>query len=168
LRQKPSRMIQIIVLLAGISAIAAVFVVSATVRDSETSLLYAALVSYVAYVLSSAALSFSIMTRPRPTWAATYLFAMLPVVLLTSWTPITASWAFDLPTEVPRAIAAAACVISNVAFCYATALILLWLRKLSDRQSLGMQMVLAATAILMPVTFWVGQVWAGMHARGLW
>jgi hypothetical protein len=67
-------MIQIIVLLSGISAIAAVFVVSTTIRDSETSLLYAALASYIAYALSSAALSFSITTRPRPGWAATHLF----------------------------------------------------------------------------------------------
>lgn len=147
-------MIQIIVLLSGISAIAAVFVVSTTIRDSETSLLYAALASYIAYALSSAALSFSITTRPRPGWAATYLFSMLPVVLLTSWMPITACWAFDLPTDVPRAIAATACVFSNVAFCYASAWVLLWLRKLSDRQSSGMQVILAAAAILMPVTFW--------------
>jgi hypothetical protein len=160
-------MVQIIVFFSGIAAVVAVFLISASGRDSETSLLYIALVSYVTYLLSSAAVSFSITTRPRKTWAATYLLAMLPVVLLTSWPPITASWTFDLPTSIPRAFVAAAGVLSNIAFCYASAWILLWLRGRSDRRSRGMQIVLTATAIVMPIAFWGGQVWTGLRAKGL-
>jgi hypothetical protein len=166
LRQRPYRVLPF-VLFSGVAAVAVVFVVSTAIRDSETSLLYAALVSYVTYVLSSAALGFSIPIRPTATWASAYLFAMLPAVLLTSWMPITASWAFDLPPNIPRSFAAVACVFSNVAFCYASAWILLWLRKISRRHSLGMQIVLTATAIAMPVAFWFGQVWTGLRAEGL-
>jgi hypothetical protein len=167
LKQRSHRAIQVVVLSSGIAAIATVFAVSMTVRDSETSLSYGALVSYVTYALSSAILGFSIPIRPWATWPASYLFAMLPAVLLTSWMPITASWASDLPANIPRSFAAAACVISNVVFCYASAWILLWLRKISNRQSLGMQIALIATAIATPVAFWFGQVWTGLRAKGL-
>jgi hypothetical protein len=159
--------IHLVVFTVGLIAIGALFVAEVKISDSESFLLLAALVSYCVYVMSSATLALSLTSAGKSTRAASYLFAMLPSVLLTSWMPITTSWPTDLAATIPWRIKATACVLSNVMLCYVTGLFLVWLAGVLSARGAWQRAAVFAAAIVLPIAFWVAQVEFVLHSKGL-
>jgi hypothetical protein len=163
----PFRTIHVAVFALGLIAIIALVLAAGQISDSESFLLLAALVSYTVYVISSATLALSVAGAPKWSWAGTYLVAMLPSVLLTSWLPITAAWPADLSSTVPWSVKAIASALSNAAICYGTALVLVWLAKLLARQDGWSRAALFAAAIILPVALWIAEVKVALLSKGL-
>jgi hypothetical protein len=162
------RPIPVAVFALGLIALIALSLAAGTVKDSESFLLLAALVAYTVYVISSTALALSITGEPKWSWAGVYLAAMLPSVLLISWQPVTAaSWPTNLPLGVPWPIKAMAAGLTNAALCYTTALLLLWIATLLAKKGGWRRVVLFATAIILPVGFWMIEVELTLLSRGL-
>jgi hypothetical protein len=136
--------------------------------DSESFLLLAASLSYSLYVLSSASIAISVNHSPSRTWALSYLVSMLPVVVLTSWLPITtAPYQTMLPSGIPWTVNAVASFVTGAALCYGTAWILVWLYNLLAARPLVMRVAVIGASIFVPISLWAAEALLAFYASGL-